>query len=60
MHSLDKARELISQNDELELNMLVYAHGIIMMKSFGTLTLGWEQIHKMILNAYERFQLKKA
>ena len=58
--SLDKARELISQNDELELNMLVYAHGIIMMKSFGTLTLGWEQIHKMILNAYERFQLKKA
>ena len=57
--SIDKTRKLTAQNDELELNMLVYAHGIIMMKSFGTLTLSLEQIRTMIINAYECFQLKK-
>jgi len=54
--NLDKTGKLVAGNDELELNMLIYAHGIIMMKSFGTLTIEWEQIRKMIVNAYEHFQ----
>jgi hypothetical protein len=29
------------------------------MKSFGTLTIEWEQISKMIVNAYEQFQSKR-
>lgn len=57
--NLDKTGMLVTRNDDLELNMLIYAHGIIMMKSFGTLTIEWEQIRKMIVNAYEQFQLKR-
>jgi len=56
--NLNKTETLVACNDELELNMLIYAHGIIMMKSFGTLTIEWEQIRKMIINAYEQFQSK--
>lgn len=57
--NLGKIGALVASNDELELNMLIYAHGIIMMKSFGTLTIEWEQISKMIVNAYEQFQSKR-
>jgi AcrR family transcriptional regulator len=56
---LEQAKKLTAIEDELELNMLIYAHGIIMMKAFGTLTLEWEQIRQMIKNAYECFQAKK-
>ena len=45
-----------SGQDACELNMMVYAHGIIMMKSFGTLTIGWEQIRKLLVNTYDRFK----
>ena len=57
--NLGKIGTLVASNDELELNMLIYAHGIIMMKSFGTLAIEWEQISKMIVNAYEHFQSKR-
>jgi hypothetical protein len=33
--------------------------GIIMMKSFGTLTIDWEQIQKMIVSAYKDFSIAK-
>ncbi len=52
---MDKTGTLVASSDDLELNMLIYAHGIIMMKSFGTLTMEWEQIKKMIVDAYEQF-----
>ncbi|MDD3335568.1 MAG: TetR family transcriptional regulator [Eubacteriales bacterium] len=52
---LDKTQAIIAENDELGLNLLVYAHGIIMMKSFGTLTIEWEQLKKMIVKAYKHF-----
>lgn len=42
--------------DETELNMLVYAHGIVMMQAFGTLALSWEEVRKMIIHAYECFK----
>lgn len=54
--NLEKTAKLVSLNNELELNMLIYAHGIIMMTSFNTLTLQWEQMKKMIIDAYEKFQ----
>lgn len=57
--SLEKTKKLISINDEIELNMLVYAHGIIMMKAFGTLTLEWEHIRIMLINAYKCFSNKE-
>jgi hypothetical protein len=49
------ANGLVPINDELELNMIVYAHGIVMMKAFGTLELPWERIREMIIKAYESF-----
>lgn len=55
--NLDQVRKLVAGNDELELNMLIYAHGIIMMKAFGTLTIEWEQIQEMIINAYNYFSV---
>lgn len=57
--SLEKTRNLVSLNNEIELNMLVYAHGIIMMKAFGALTLDWDQVQEMIIKAYECFQIKQ-
>ena len=47
---------LIPLNNELELNMLIYAHGLVMMKAYGALLLPWEQVKKMILNAYQCFE----
>ncbi len=54
--NLENTRKLVPVNDEMELNMLVYAHGIIMMKAFGTLTLEWEQIREMLVKADQCFQ----
>jgi AcrR family transcriptional regulator len=54
-----KAKEkvaLIQTNSELELNMIVYAHGIVMMKAFGTLELPWNSIHELIVNAFHTFE----
>lgn len=55
--NLDQTGKLVASNDELELNMLIYAHGIIMMKAFGTLTIEWDQIQEMIVNAYNYFSV---
>lgn len=52
----DDTKGLVPVNNELELNMIVYAHGIVMMKAFGTLELPWDCIRKMIINAYESFE----
>lgn len=49
------ANGLVPINHDLELNMIVYAHGIVMMKAFGTLELPWERIREMIIKAYESF-----
>ncbi|HOO34316.1 MAG TPA: TetR/AcrR family transcriptional regulator [Thermotogota bacterium] len=55
LFNLNQAGKLVTANDELELNMLIYAHGIIMMKSFDTLTIEWTQIQEMIISAYHHF-----
>ncbi len=52
----EEIQMLIPLHNELELNMLIYAHGLVMMKAYGTLMLPWEEIKKMIINAYESFK----
>lgn len=52
----EKLVSLVPIHDKLDLNMLIYAHGIIMMNTFGSLTMKWEQIKELILDAYTSFQ----
>lgn len=55
-NGLEVRKEASSQiKSELELNLIVYAHGIVMMKAFGTLELSWAQIREMIVNAFYSF-----
>ena len=54
---LDKTKNEVMKSDELEQDMLIYAHGIIMMKIYGTLPLDWQQIKKMITKMYEKLSL---
>ena len=57
--TLNNAKDLVSSYEEVDLNLVIYAHGIIMMKKFGTLQLECEQLREMIIQAYECFQQKK-
>ncbi len=54
--SMETAGGLAQSYSKSELDILIYAHGIIMMKSCGTLTFEWEQIREMIIRAYNCFQ----
>ena len=54
--SQDKVISLVHVENELELNMLLYAHGIIMMSTFGTISMEWTQCKELILKAYQHFQ----
>lgn len=42
----------------LELNMIIYAHGIVMMTAYDTLKLPWDTVRGMIITAYHSFERK--
>jgi AcrR family transcriptional regulator len=42
----------------IDLNMIIYAHGIVMMMAYHTLQLPWETIRAMIIQAYAAFKGK--
>lgn len=43
----------------VELDMIVYAHGIVMMTAFNTLKLPWESVREMIIRAYHSLSRKE-
>ena len=54
---LDNTKNEVMKSDELEQDMLIYAHGIIMMKIYGTLLVDWQEIKKMIIKVYEKLSV---
>ncbi|SHK53678.1 transcriptional regulator, TetR family [Anaerocolumna jejuensis DSM 15929] len=54
--NLDKINELDSGNIKLDINMIVYANGIIMMLAFKSFEIPEEKIKDMLIHAYELFE----
>lgn len=48
----------VPQEIGIDLNMIIYAHGIVMMMAYRTLQLPWETIRAMIIQAYAAFKGK--
>ncbi|MEK3904604.1 MULTISPECIES: TetR/AcrR family transcriptional regulator [unclassified Paenibacillus] len=40
----------------IDLNMIIYAHGIVMMMAYNTLPLPWDTVKGMIVKAYDSFK----
>ena len=57
MMDLNTNKNEVIKSDELEQDMLIYAHGIIMMKIYGTLPVDWQEIKKMIIKVYEKLSI---
>lgn len=56
---LDRIKELNIKNINLNINMIIYANGIIMMKAFNALEISEEMLKGMLIHAYELFESKK-
>ncbi len=57
--NLNAIYEQDTSNIQLDLNMIIYANGIIMMLAFHSLEFSNEKIKSMLSHAYELFESKK-
>lgn len=56
MKAIDEAGTV---NKSLDMNMIIYANGIVMMQAFHTIGLTEDKIREMLIQAYELFSAKK-
>lgn len=54
----DYVESCVPKEIGLELNMIIYAHGIVMMTAYDTLKLPWDTVREMIIKAYHTFEGK--
>ncbi|SHO47774.1 TetR/AcrR family transcriptional regulator [Anaerocolumna xylanovorans] len=54
--NLDKINELGTGDIKLDINMIVYANGIIMILAFNSLQISNEKIKDMLIHAYKVFE----
>lgn len=57
--NLNVINELGLSGIKLDMNMIIYANGIIMMLAFNSFELSNENIKNMLIHAYELFESKK-
>jgi AcrR family transcriptional regulator len=57
--NLSVINDLVTPNINLDINLIIYANGIIMMLAFKSLELSDETIMNMLLHAYELFESEK-
>lgn len=57
--NLDKINELSMGDIKLDINMIVYANGIVMMLAFNSLQFSNEKIKDMLIHAYKLFESNK-
>ena len=57
--NLSAKNEQGTANIKIDMNMIIYANGIIMMLAFNSIELSDEKIKDMLLHAYELFESKK-
>lgn len=57
--NLSAVNEQGFSNTKLDMNMIIYANGIIMMLAFNSIELSDEKLKEMLMHAYELFEGKK-
>ncbi|HZK27443.1 MAG TPA: hypothetical protein VFD00_07900 [Thermoclostridium sp.] len=56
---LGAMNELITTDIKVDIDMIIYANGIVMMQAFHSFELSDEKIRDMLIHAYELFKSNK-
>lgn len=54
--TMEQTRNIVADADQVGMNMMIYANGLIMMSSFGTMNLPWKQLEALLIQAYHSFK----
>lgn len=49
-------QKLHMPDNDLYMNMIIYAHGIVMMKACNTFSFSWEQTKQLVIDTYYTFE----